>query len=142
MELSIVIPLFNERDNLGPLHEELDARAAASGRFLRNDIRGRRQYRRQHRRAAQIKSGGYECARDFAWRAIRDRPRRSRADLHQAAGDVVVAMDADGENDPADIPRLLAKLDEGYDLVSGWRTERWQERTAYAADCRRSRPMR
>ena len=38
---------------------------------------------------------------------------------------MVVALDADGENDPADIPRLLAKLDEGYDLVSGWRTERW-----------------
>ena len=37
-------------------------------------------------------------------------------------GAVVVALDGDGENDPADIPRLLAKLDEGYDLVSGWRT--------------------
>ena len=37
----------------------------------------------------------------------------------------MVAIDGDGENDPADIPRLLAKLDEGYDLVSGWRTERW-----------------
>jgi len=43
-----------------------------------------------------------------------------------ATGDVVIAMDADGQNDPADIPRLLAKLDEGYDLASGWRTERWQ----------------
>jgi hypothetical protein len=37
----------------------------------------------------------------------------------------VVALDGDGENDPADIPRLVAKLKEGYDLVSGWRTERW-----------------
>jgi glycosyltransferase involved in cell wall biosynthesis len=45
--------------------------------------------------------------------------------LHQAVGDVVVAIDGDGENDPDDIPRLLAKLAEGYDLVSGWRTERW-----------------
>ena len=42
-------------------------------------------------------------------------------------GNVVVAIDADGENDPADIPVLLAKLDEGYDLVSGWRTERWRD---------------
>jgi hypothetical protein len=39
---------------------------------------------------------------------------------------VVVALDGDGENDPADIPRLLAKLEEGYDLVSGWRRERWK----------------
>src|SRR5208282_913847 len=39
--------------------------------------------------------------------------------------DIVVALDGDGENDPADIPRLVAKLKEGFDLVSGWRTERW-----------------
>jgi len=39
----------------------------------------------------------------------------------------VVALDADGENDPADIPRLIDKLGAGYDLVSGWRTARWRE---------------
>jgi hypothetical protein len=39
----------------------------------------------------------------------------------------VVAIDGDGENDPANIPALVAKLDEGYDLVSGWRTERWRD---------------
>jgi hypothetical protein len=38
-----------------------------------------------------------------------------------------VAIDGDGENDPADIPILLAKLGQGYDLVSGWRTERWRD---------------
>ncbi len=43
-----------------------------------------------------------------------------------AQGEFVVAIDGDGQNDPADIPRLLAKLEEGYDLVSGWRMERWQ----------------
>jgi hypothetical protein len=42
---------------------------------------------------------------------------------------VIVALDADGENDPADIPLLLAKLNEGYDLVSGWRTDRWRNAT-------------
>lgn len=41
-----------------------------------------------------------------------------------AAGQVVVSLDADLQNDPADIPMLLAKLDEGYDLVSGWRQKR------------------
>ena len=44
-------------------------------------------------------------------------------------GDVVVALDGDGENDPADIPPLVSKLKEGYDLVSGWRTARWQNET-------------
>ncbi len=42
----------------------------------------------------------------------------------QATGDIVVLMDADRQNDPADIPRLLAKLSEGFDVVSGWRKER------------------
>ena len=43
---------------------------------------------------------------------------------HHARGEVVVCLDADGQNDPEDIPRLLAKLDEGYDVVSGWRKNR------------------
>jgi glycosyltransferase involved in cell wall biosynthesis len=46
------------------------------------------------------------------------------AGLHLATGDVIVTMDADLQNDPLDIPLLLAKLDEGYDLVHGWRKER------------------
>ncbi|MFL5733732.1 MAG: glycosyltransferase family 2 protein, partial [Chloroflexia bacterium] len=45
--------------------------------------------------------------------------------LHNAKGAIVTAIDADGENDPADIPRLIDKLDEGFELVSGWRTGRW-----------------
>jgi glycosyltransferase involved in cell wall biosynthesis len=46
------------------------------------------------------------------------------AGFDHSRGDVIVPMDADMQNDPADIPRLLAKLDEGYDVVSGWRTNR------------------
>ncbi len=46
------------------------------------------------------------------------------AGLDYAKGDVVVTMDSDGQNDPADIPKLVAKLDEGYDCVSGWRKDR------------------
>jgi dolichol-phosphate mannosyltransferase len=47
-----------------------------------------------------------------------------QAGFAQAAGDVVVTMDGDGQDDPAEIPRLLAKLDEGFDLVSGWKVHR------------------
>jgi glycosyltransferase involved in cell wall biosynthesis len=46
------------------------------------------------------------------------------AGLAYASGEIVVLMDGDGQNDPADIPALLAKLDEGNDLVSGWRHDR------------------
>ncbi|HEY6434814.1 MAG TPA: glycosyltransferase family 2 protein, partial [Acetobacteraceae bacterium] len=46
------------------------------------------------------------------------------AAIQQSVGDVIIPMDADGQNDPIDITRLLAKLDEGYDVVSGWRQAR------------------
>ena len=46
------------------------------------------------------------------------------AAIRNSTGDVIIPMDGDGQNDPADIPRLLVKLAEGYDLVSGWRTTR------------------
>jgi len=46
------------------------------------------------------------------------------AGIDHAQGEIIVLLDADMQNDPADIPRLLAKLDEGYDLVSGWRKDR------------------
>ena len=46
------------------------------------------------------------------------------AGFAQAAGDVIVTIDGDLQDDPAEIPRLLAKLDEGFDLVSGWKTRR------------------
>lgn len=48
--------------------------------------------------------------------------------IKEAQGDVIVTMDGDLENDPADIPRLLEKLEEGYDIVSGWRRDRWQDK--------------
>jgi dolichol-phosphate mannosyltransferase len=46
------------------------------------------------------------------------------AGFDHAAGEILIPMDGDGQNDPADIPALLAKLDEGYDVVSGWRQDR------------------
>ncbi len=50
------------------------------------------------------------------------------AGIDHAQGETIVLMDSDLQNDPADIPRLLAKLDEGYDLVSGWRKDRKDNR--------------
>lgn len=50
------------------------------------------------------------------------------AGFHYAQAPVIVTMDGDLQNDPADIPRLLAKLEEGYDLVSGWRQHRRDDR--------------
>jgi glycosyltransferase involved in cell wall biosynthesis len=124
MELSIVGPLYNERDNLAPLHEELArvvGAAAASYEMLFVDdgsTDGSADVLRT------IKTGDPHVR---VLRLARNSGQTAAlaCGLHEAVGDIVVAIDGDGENDPADIPRLLAKLAEGYDLVSGWRTERW-----------------
>jgi glycosyltransferase involved in cell wall biosynthesis len=124
MELSIVVPLYNERDNLVPLHQELahvlDSGAGAYEMLFVDDgsTDGSDEVLRT------IKAGDTHI-RVFRLARNSGQTAALACGLHQAAGDVVVAIDGDGENDPADIPRLLAKLAEGYDLVSGWRTERW-----------------
>ncbi len=48
------------------------------------------------------------------------------AGIEYAAGEIIVTIDSDLENDPSDLPALVAKLDEGFDVVSGWRVSRWQ----------------
>ncbi len=72
-----------------------------------------------------------EAQKDPALKVIRFRRNFGQtaalaAGIEAAAGQVIVSMDSDLENDPADIGRLLAKLDEGYDVVSGWRQGRWK----------------
>ena len=124
MDLSIVVPLFNERDNLTPLHAELARTLAELGRpyevlFVDDGS----------------DDGSLEVLRTIARTDSRVRVIRLARNSGQTAalacgfararGEMVVALDADGENDPADIPKLLAALTDGYDLVSGWRTGRW-----------------
>jgi glycosyltransferase involved in cell wall biosynthesis len=125
MDVSIVVPLYNERDNLAPLHREIDHVMRALGRS----------YEILFIDDGSI-DGGAEMLREL--RAHDERVRVIRlarnsgqtaalaCGLHHASGEVVVAIDADGENDPADIPALIAKLDEGFDLASGWRVTRWR----------------
>jgi glycosyltransferase involved in cell wall biosynthesis len=125
MDVSIVVPLFNERDNLAPLHDELN------------------QVMQRLKRSYELifiddgsTDGGLQVLREIKGRDCHVRVMRLARNsgqtaalacgLRHASGAVVVAIDGDGENDPADIPRLIAKIDEGYDLASGWRTERWK----------------
>ena len=125
MDYSVVIPLFNERDNLAPLHSELSAVMQATGREFElvfvddGSTDGSVEVLRQLK-ASDSKMRVIRLARNSGQTAA------LACGLNAADGDVIVAIDGDGENDPADIPKLIAKLDEGYDLASGWRTERWR----------------
>ncbi|MBF6567392.1 MAG: glycosyltransferase family 2 protein [Candidatus Binataceae bacterium] len=126
MELSVVIPLFNERNNLEPLHQELTAVMGALERSYELIFVDDGSTDGSTDELRRIKAG------DAHVRVIRlarnsGQTAALACGLHNSTGDYVIAIDGDGENEPADIPRLLAKVEhEGYDLASGWRTERWR----------------
>jgi glycosyltransferase involved in cell wall biosynthesis len=121
--LSITIPLFNEEENIQPLHErlvrELEALARPFEIILVNDGSSDGSERILDALAAKdprVKVVHFR--RNFGQTAA------MMAGIHYASGEIIVPMDGDLQNDPADIAKLLAKLDEGYDVVSGWRKDR------------------
>ena len=123
MKISVVIPVFNERENLRRLYEAvcpvLDALPHEHELLFVDDGSNDGSYDELNRLAAvDVRVKVVRFRRNFGQTAAMN------AGLHLATGDVVVTMDADLQNDPLDIPLMLAKLDEGYDLVHGWRKHR------------------
>lgn len=121
-----MIPLYNERDNLGPLHRELGETLSTLGRsyellFVDDGSTDGSLEELRRLKAGDPQMRVIRLARNSGQTAA------LACGFQHTSGDCVVALDGDGENDPADIPRLLAKLDEGYDLASGWRVARWQD---------------
>jgi glycosyltransferase involved in cell wall biosynthesis len=121
--LSVVIPVYNEQDSVRPL--------LASLRDVMEELG-------QGYELIVVDDGSTDQTlarlRDAALELPALRVVRLRANFGQTAalaagfdvarGDLIVTMDGDGQNDPADVPRLLGKLKEGYDVVSGWRRDR------------------
>jgi len=121
--LSIVIPVYNEQDNVLPLHERLNAALYGIGIeyevILIND--GSTDSTDANLRVLAAKDPRYKVVnfrRNFGQTAA------MMAGFDFASGDIIIPLDGDLQNDPADIPRLLSKLAEGYDVVSGWRHDR------------------
>jgi len=121
--LSIVIPVYNEEENLRPLWDELK-------RVLRR-IKGRWEVifvddGSEDRSASILEKISRSEQRVRVLRFMRNfgQTAAMAAGIDHARGDVIVSMDADLQNDPADIPRLIKRMEEGYDLVSGWRRKR------------------
>src|SRR5437764_12840715 len=123
LDIFVFVPVFYEEPNLRLLHEKLDKALQKLGR------------------TAEIiyvddgsKDGSLAILRELAAGDSRVRVVALRRNYGQTAamaagidaarGRVLIPMDADLQNDPADIARLLDKLDEGYDVVSGWRKNR------------------
>jgi len=121
--LSVIIPAKNEERNLPPLIERLFSALRGIGRpfeaIIVNDgstdgsLRVLRDLVACHRELRVI-----DLARNYGQTSA------MMAGFTHARGDIIVPLDADLQNDPADIALLLTKLEEGYDVVSGWRKER------------------
>jgi len=121
-DLSIVVPVFNEQGNLRGLYEEIcqamdqeesyelifidDGSTDGSGEIL-----------------GEIQRGD-EKVRVIRFRKNFGQTAAMSAGFKHSRGRIIVPLDGDGQNDPADIKKLVAKLGEGYDIVSGWRKKR------------------
>jgi glycosyltransferase involved in cell wall biosynthesis len=122
-KLSIVIPIYNEENNIPELFSRLIP--VLSGHSFEiiaiND--GSKDNSWQ-----ALKKIASEDSRVKPINFVRNYGQTSaiNAGLKNASGDILVLMDSDLENDPADIPLLLNKIEEGYDVVSGWRKNRWK----------------
>jgi glycosyltransferase involved in cell wall biosynthesis len=125
-DLTVVLPIYNESENIPRLYNELVPVLEATGRSFeiigvddgsQDDSFARLKSLRADDRRLRI----MRFRRNFGQTAA------FAAGFHEARGGVVITMDADLQNDPADIPKLLAKIDKGYDVVSGWRQDRWRE---------------
>jgi len=119
--MSVVIPVFNEELNIDELFERLARVLTADDiEFLFVDD-GSRDRTFDKLRAISARDGRVRVIR---FRRNFGQTAALSAGIDHARGEIIVPMDGDLQNDPDDIPRLLAKLDEGFDVVSGWRVHR------------------
>ena len=122
-QLSVFLPVYNEEDNLQPLHEKLTAAMAQLGRTYEviyvDDGSTDRSYQ-----VLQAIASADPRAKVVRFRRNYGQTAAMAAGIQAARGEILIPMDADLQNDPADIVKLLEKLEEGYDVVSGWRKDR------------------
>src|SRR5688572_19224114 len=122
-EVSIFLPVYNEEPNLMPLHAKLDEALKTldrSAEIVYVDDGSTDGSLNILREIADVDPR----VRVVALRRNYGQTAAMAAGIDAARGHVLIPMDADLQNDPVDISRLLDKLDEGFDVVSGWRKER------------------
>ena len=122
-ELSLFLPVLDEEENLRPMHAKIKAALDTLGKTAEviyvddGSSDGSLNILRQI-------AGEDGRVRVISLRRNYGQTAAMSAGIDAAKGDILIPMDADLQNDPADIKRLLEKLDEGYDVVSGWRKNR------------------
>lgn len=121
--ISIIAPVYNEEKNISLFVEKLEQTLEGHNYeiILVNDGSRDKSWEEIKRFAAQNpRLKGVNFKKNFGQTAA------INAGIQEASGDILILIDSDLENDPADIFLLLRKLEEGYDVVSGWRKNRWK----------------
>jgi glycosyltransferase involved in cell wall biosynthesis len=123
MEVSVVIPIYNEQDNVHLVYQQVSEVLLAAGRsfeilFVDDGSTDRSRERLKALAASDHRVKLILFRRNYGQTAA------MQAGLQYAAGETVVTLDGDLQNDPADIPMMLEYIEQGYDLVHGWRKQR------------------
>ncbi len=122
VDLSLIIPVFNEQDSIKTLYDEITQ--ALSGQYTYEVIfidDGSSD--NSFAILSEIRQND-PCVRVIKFRKNFGQTAAIAAGFENSRGKTIIPLDADGQNDPADIPMMLKKLEEGYDIVSGWRKKR------------------
>src|SRR6478735_3775080 len=122
-ELSLFLPVLDEEENLRPMHAKISAALDQLGKtaeviFVDDGSTDKSLSILKEIAAEDSRVRVISLRRNYGQTAAMS------AGIDAAKGEILIPMDADLQNDPADISRLLDKLDEGYDVVSGWRKNR------------------
>jgi glycosyltransferase involved in cell wall biosynthesis len=123
LDITVIVPVLNEEESLPTLHQRLSQVLAEHGYQYEVIVidDGSTDHSFEILRALQSQDAHLRVVR---FRRNYGQTAAFAAGFDRARGDVVITIDADLQNDPADIPALMARIDEGYDVVSGWRVDR------------------
>lgn len=124
MNISLVVPVYNEQENLPLLFEAVYKTMNALGKTWEIILVDDGSHDNSLSILEKYAEQDAEHVRVISFRRNFGQTPAIAAGLDYSKGDIIVLLDADLQNDPSDIPMMLAKLDEGYDLVSGWRRKR------------------
>lgn len=118
--ISIVIPVFNEQDSIGPLTEQICLVMKKMGMaheiiFIDDGSTD------NSLGCLEALCRAHQCVKTVPFKENRGQSKAFEEGFRQAKGEIIVTMDGDLQNDPAEIPLLLAKFEEGSDVICGWR---------------------